>query len=63
MRAAETSWPALVGDLRREIAKRPEQIVLLRVDQSVPYRTVQKLIAAAKSAGAVQIALATEPPK
>jgi biopolymer transport protein ExbD len=63
VRAAETSWPALVGDLHREIAKRPEQIVLLRVDQSVPYRTVQKLIAAAKSAGAAQIALATEPPK
>jgi biopolymer transport protein ExbD len=34
--------------------------VLLRVDQSVPYRTVQRLIAAAKSSGAKSIALATE---
>jgi biopolymer transport protein ExbD len=63
VRAADSTWANLVPDLRRELAKRPEQIVLLRVDQSVPYRTVQKLIAAAKSSGAAQIALATEPPK
>jgi biopolymer transport protein ExbD len=63
VRAADSSWTTLVPDVKRELARRPEQIVLLRVDQAVPYRTVQRLIAAAKSAGAAQIALATEPPK
>lgn len=63
VRAADSSWATLVPDVKRELARRPEQIVLLRVDQAVPYRTVQRLIAAAKSAGAGQIALATEPPR
>jgi biopolymer transport protein ExbD len=63
VRAADSTWAALIPDVQRELARRPEQIVLLRVDQSVPYRVVQRLIAAAKSAGAGQIALATEPPK
>jgi biopolymer transport protein ExbD len=63
VRAAPSSWEALVPDLSAEVKKRKSSIVLLRVDQAVPYRTVQKLIAAAKSAGAASIALATEPPK
>jgi biopolymer transport protein ExbD len=63
VRAAASSWNNLVPDLRAEVEKRRNSIVLLRVDQAVPYRTVQKLIAAAKSSGARSIALATEPPK
>jgi biopolymer transport protein ExbD len=63
VRAAPSSWAALVPDLKAEIAKRRSSVVLLRVDRAVPYRTVQKLIAAVKSSGAGAIALATEPPK
>ena len=62
VRAARSSWETLAPDLRREIEKRPGSAVLLRVDRAAPYRTVQRLIAAAKTAGAVAIALATEPP-
>lgn len=62
VRAAPSSWANLVPDLKGEVEKRRNSIVLLRVDQAVPYRTVQKLIAAAKSSGARSIALATEPP-
>ena len=63
VRAVNSSWGTLVNDLRAEIAKRPHSIVLLRIDQAVPYRTVQRLISAAKSSGAESISLATEPPK
>ena len=63
VRAANSSWDKLVPDLGAEVAKRKDSVVLLRVDQSVPYRTVQRLIAAAKSSGAKSIALATEPTK
>lgn len=62
IRAAPTSWESLVPDLRREIARRPGEIALLRVSRDVPYRVVQRLIAAVKDAGAPSIALATEPP-
>jgi biopolymer transport protein ExbD len=60
VRAASSSWDKLVPDLGAEVAKRKDSIVLLRVDQSIPYRTVQRLIAAAKSSGAKSIALATD---
>lgn len=63
VRAAPTSWEALVSDLRREVDRRRGAIVLLRADRTVPYRVIQRLIVAAKSAGAQQIALATEPPR
>jgi biopolymer transport protein ExbD len=63
VRAAPSSWSALVPDLRGEVEKRKGSVVLLRVDRAVPYRTVQRLIAAAKAAGASSIALATEPVK
>ena len=62
VRAAASSWDALVPDLRGEVEKRRNATVLLRVDRAVPYRTVQRLIAAAKASGAASIALATEPP-
>ena len=63
VRAAATSWDAVVSDLRREVEKKKGAIVLVRADKAVPYKTIQRLIAAAKSSGAAQIALATEPPK
>ena len=62
VRAAPTTWDNFTPDLRREVEKKRGAIVLLRVDRAVPYRTVQRLIAAAKAAGAPQIALAVEPP-
>lgn len=63
VRAADTTWDLVVSDLRREIDKKQGAIVLIRADKSVPYRTIQRLIGVAKSAGARQIALATEPVK
>ncbi|MDE2490437.1 MAG: biopolymer transporter ExbD, partial [Elusimicrobia bacterium] len=63
VRAAPSSWATLESDLAREVRRRPGEIVLLRVDAAAPYRVVQRLIAAAKAAGARSIALATEPPK
>jgi biopolymer transport protein ExbD len=63
VRAAPSNWDALVPELKRELARRPGSVVLVRADRVVPYRTIQRLIAAAKAAGAGQIALATEPPR
>ncbi len=63
VRAAPSSWSALIPDLSGEGSKRKGSVVLLRVDQAAPYRIVQRLIAAAKAAGASAIALATEPAK
>lgn len=63
VRAADSRWETLVEDLRREVGRRQGSIVLIRADKAVPYREIQKLIAAAKTAGAAQVALATEPPR
>ncbi len=63
VRAAATTWDLVVSDLRREVEKKKGAIVLIRADKSVPYKTIQRLIAVAKSSGASQIALATEPVK
>ena len=63
VRAAATTWDAVVSDLRREVDKKKGAIVLIRADKSVPYKMIQRLIAAAKASGAAQIALATEPIK
>ena len=63
VRAAASTWDTVAGDLRREVDKKNGSIVLIRADKSVPYRTIQRLIAVAKAAGAAQIALATEPAK
>ena len=63
VRAAGTTWDLVVSDLRREVEKKKGAIVLIRADKAVPYKTVQRLIAAAKASGAAQIALATEPVK
>jgi|CXWL01.1.fsa_nt_gi biopolymer transport protein ExbD len=63
VRAAPSSWETLVLDLRREVERKNGAIVLLRADKTVPYRIIQRMIVAAKSSGAQQIALATDPPK
>jgi biopolymer transport protein ExbD len=63
LRANEERWEELDKDLRVELARRKDSIVLIRADESVPYRQIQKLIALAKKAGAPQVALATDPPK
>ena len=63
VRAAPSTWSTLVPELRRELDRKRGGIVLVRADKATPYRIVQRLIAAAKQAGAPQIALATEPPK
>lgn len=59
--AVDTDWGGLRSLLTQEIRRRPGATVILRVDKAVPYRTVQRLIAAAKDAGAKGIALGTEP--
>ena len=59
--AADSNWTDLAGTLRGQITRQPEATVLLRVDKTVPYRTAQKLLSAAKAAGASKIALATAP--
>ncbi|MEK7388416.1 MAG: biopolymer transporter ExbD [Elusimicrobiota bacterium] len=61
VRASPSSWEDLTSDLRREIDRKRGGIVLLRADAATPYRIIQRLILSAKSAGAPQIALATEP--
>ena len=63
VRASDSSWAALVPDLRRELSRRPGQTVLVRADRDAPYRVIQRLIRAAKEAGAGPVALAVEPPK
>ncbi len=63
VRAAPSTWPTLETDLKREVERKKGAIVLIRADKSVRYRVIQRLIGAAKAAGAAQIALATEPPK
>ncbi len=60
VRAADADWASLPSALRGELAKQPDATVLLRVDKAVPYRTVQRLLAAAKDAGAKNIAVGTE---
>jgi biopolymer transport protein TolR len=63
VRSAELSWPELEGALRRELSRDPGSQVVLRVDKSVPYRIVARLMAGAKAAGAKSIALAAESPR
>ena len=60
VRSEEASWENLDRRLRSALAKDPTATVLLRVDKIVPYRSAQKLLIAAKQAGAGKIALGTE---
>ena len=61
LRAADADWMTLEPALRQELQKQPGATVLLRVDKTIPYREVEKLLAAAKGAGAGKIALGTAP--
>lgn len=61
VRSAEVGWDELERALAAELPRSSDGAVVLRVDRLVPYKTVQKLMAAAKAAGAKQISLATEP--
>ena len=57
----EVAWDAAPAALRAALARRPSATVLLRLDKAVPYRSAQRLLAAAKGAGAAKIAIETEP--
>lgn len=61
VRAMDATWENLGAALAAELAKKPDASVVLRVDKAVPYREVQKLLAAAKDAGARTVAVGTEP--
>jgi biopolymer transport protein ExbD len=61
LRSADADWATLEPALKQELARQPGATVLLRVDKTVPYRSVERLLAAAKSAGAGKIALGTAP--
>ena len=60
VRALDVDWAGLEAALSNELKRQPEALVLLRVDKAVPYQVVNRLLVAAKKAGARQVALATE---
>lgn len=62
LRSAAVPWEDLEAALSREIVRFPQSPVVLRVDQAVAYRHVARLLAAAKKAGAKNIAFGTKPP-
>ncbi len=59
VQSQEASWAGLDAALRRAIARQPEATVVLRLDKTLPYRCAERLLAAAKQAGAGKIALGT----
>lgn len=61
VRSSETSWAGLAAAVRSELSRSPDATVLLRVDKAARYREAQRLLAAAKEAGAGKIALGTAP--
>ena len=63
LRAQPLAWGELDAALASEVGRRPSTPVVLRVDQAVPYRLVARLLAAAKKAGAREIAFGTTPPR
>jgi biopolymer transport protein ExbD len=63
VRAVDADWDSLGQALAEELRKKPESAVVLRVDRSVPYREVQRLMTAAQRAGARSISFGTEPRK
>lgn len=63
VRAVDVDWDGLGPALAGELRKKPDSPVVLRVDRSVPYREVQRLMAAAQRAGAARISFGTEPRK
>lgn len=63
VRAVETSWADLDASLAEELKRAPESTVVLRVDKTVRYRQVQRLMEAAQKAGARKVSFAAEPVK
>ena len=61
LRAMDADWADFEPRLKAELARQPNATVLLRIDKSVPYRGAERLLAAAKRAGAGKIALGTAP--
>ncbi|MBI4424972.1 MAG: biopolymer transporter ExbD [Elusimicrobia bacterium] len=59
----DADWERLGALLGEELGKGAKTPVVLRVDRSVPYSSVERLIAAAKGAGAGSVSLGTEPPR
>lgn len=60
VRAADAGWGDLESMIRGELRRQPEATVLIRADETVAYRQVQKVLSAAKAAGASRIAIGTE---
>lgn len=58
--AVDVGWEGLQAAVAVELGRNPGATVMLRVDREVQYRVVQRLILAAKGAGAKNVALATE---
>lgn len=56
-------WPGLQAALAGALRKTPDATVVLRVDKAVPYRVVERLLAAAKEAGARRTSLGIEAPR
>lgn len=58
----KTPWALLPSELQKALAKDREGLVVVRADKDVPYGDVQRVLRAARSAGAKRLAFATEPP-
>ncbi len=58
----KTPWAMFPSELAAALAKDAEGLVVIRADKDVPYGDVQKVLKAARGAGAKRLAFATEPP-
>ncbi len=58
----KTPWAMFPSELAAALAKDAEGLVVIRADKDVPYGDVQKVLRAARAAGAKRLAFATEPP-
>jgi biopolymer transport protein ExbD len=63
VRSAEAAWDNLESMIRGELKGHPDATVLIRADRTVPYRSVQRILSAAKAAGAASVAIGTDPNK
>ncbi|MBI4386794.1 MAG: biopolymer transporter ExbD [Elusimicrobia bacterium] len=58
-----SDWQSLDSKLGAAFSKSPGATLVLRVDKTVPYRVIERLMAVAKKNGVKKIALATERPR
>ena len=56
----DADWETLPALVKADLERAPGAAVVLRVDRAVPYNVVERLIAAAKTAGAGKVALGTD---